>query len=164
MGFPYPGGVHIDKASETGDPKAFRLPHPAVAKNEFDFSFSGLKTNVINLLHNAEQKGTEINRNDLAASLQATISEILTDKTISAAKSLGYKKVALAGGVSANTGVRAALSEACAKNGFEFYMPEKKLCGDNGAMIACQGSYNLLAGITADESLNAVASLSMEEI
>ena len=164
MGFPYPGGVHIDKASETGDPKAFRLPHPAVAENEFDFSFSGLKTNVINLLHNAEQKGTEINRNDLAASLQATISEILTDKTISAAKSLGYKKVALAGGVSANTGVRAALSEACAKNGFEFYMPEKKLCGDNGAMIACQGSYNLLAGITADESLNAVASLSMEEI
>lgn len=164
MGFPYPGGVHIDKASETGDPKAFRLPHPAVAENEFDFSFSGLKTNVINLLHNAEQKGTEIKRNDLAASLQATISEILTDKTISAAKSLGYKKVALAGGVSANTGVRAALSEACAKNGFEFYMPEKKLCGDNGAMIACQGSYNLLAGITADESLNAVASLSMEEI
>ena len=164
MGFPYPGGVHIDKASETGDPKAFRLPHPAVAENEFDFSFSGLKTNVINLLHNAEQKGTEINRNDLAASLQATISEILTDKTISAAKSLGYKKVALAGGVSANTGVRAALSEACAKNGFEFYMPEKKLCGDNGAMIACQGSYNLLAGITADQSLNAVASLSMEEI
>ena len=164
MGFPYPGGVHIDKASETGDPKAFRLPHPAVAENEFDFSFSGLKTNVINLLHNAEQKGTEINRNDLAASLQATISEILTDKTISAAKSLGYKKVALAGGVSANTGVRAALSEACAKNSFEFYMPEKKLCGDNGAMIACQGSYNLLAGITADESLNAVASLSMEEI
>jgi N6-L-threonylcarbamoyladenine synthase len=164
MGFPYPGGVHIDNASKTGDRTAFKLPHPAVAGSEFDFSFSGLKTNVINLLHNAEQKGIEINRNDLAASLQSTIAEILTDKTIRAAEALGYKKVALAGGVSANTGVRAALSEACAKRGFDFYMPEKKLCGDNGAMIACQGSYNLLAGITADESLNAIATLSMEDI
>ena len=164
MGFPYPGGVHIDNAAKEGDPKAFRLPHPAVAGSEFDFSFSGLKTNVINLLHNAEQKGTDINRNDLAASLQSTIAEILTDKTILAAEALGYKKVALAGGVSANTGVRAALSDACAKRGFEFYMPEKKLCGDNGAMIACQGSYNLLAGITADETLNAIATLSMEDI
>ena len=152
MGFPYPGGVHIDNAAKEGDPKAFRLPHPAVAGSEFDFSFSGLKTNVINLLHN------------LAASLQSTIAEILTDKTILAAEALGYKKVALAGGVSANTGVRAALSDACTKRGFEFYMPEKKLCGDNGAMIACQGSYNLLAGITADESLNAIATLSMEDI
>ena len=103
MGFPYPGGVHIDKAAETGDRSAFKLPHPVVAGSEFDFSFSGLKTNVINLLHNAEQKGTEINRNDLAASLQATIADILTDKTIRAADALGYKKVALAGGVSANT-------------------------------------------------------------
>ena len=164
MGFPYPGGVHIDNAAKTGDRNAFRLPHPAVAGSEFDFSFSGLKTNVINLLHNAEQKGTEINRNDLAASLQGTIADILTDKTIKAAEALSYKKVTLAGGVSANTGVRAALSEACAKKGFEFYMPEKKLCGDNGAMIACQGSYNFIAGITADESLNAIATLSMEEI
>lgn len=164
MGFPYPGGVHIDNASANGDPTAFKLPRPIVAGNEFDFSFSGLKTNVINLLHNAEQKGIEVNRNDLAASLQKTISDILTDHTIRAAQSLGYKKIALAGGVSANTGVRAALSAACEKHGFEFYMPEKKLCGDNGAMIACQGSYNLLAGITADESLNAVATLSMEDI
>ena len=164
MGFPYPGGVHIDNAAQTGDRNAFRLPHPAVSGSEFDFSFSGLKTNVINLLHNAEQKGKDINRNDLAASLQATIAEILTDKTIRAAEALGYRKVALAGGVSANTGVRAALSGACAKRDFEFYMPEKKLCGDNGAMIACQGSYNLLAGITADESLNAVATLSMDDL
>lgn len=164
MGFPYPGGVHIDNAAKSGDPGAFRLPHPAVAGNEFDFSFSGLKTSVINMLHNAEQKGTEINRNDLAASLQGTIAEILTDHTIRAALSLGYKKIALAGGVSANTGVRAALSSACQKHNFACYMPEKSLCGDNGAMIACQGSYNLLAGITADESLNAVATLSMEDI
>lgn len=164
MGFPYPGGVHIDKASAEGDPKAFKLPHPAVAGNEFDFSFSGLKTNVINTLHNAEQKGIELNRSDLAASLQYTIAGILTDKTMAAAEALGYKKIALAGGVAANSGVRAALSAACQKRGFEFYMPEKPLCGDNGAMIACQGSYNLLAGITADESLNAMATLSMEDI
>ena len=164
MGFPYPGGVHIDRAAQSGDPNTFKLPRPAVAGSEFDFSFSGLKTAVINMLHNAEQKGITLDRNDLAASLQADISAILTEKTIRAARSLGYKKVALAGGVSANTGVRTALSEACRHEGFEFFMPEKSLCGDNGAMIACQGSYNLLAGITADESLNAVATLSMEEI
>ena len=164
MGFPYPGGVHIDKAAQNGDPSAFRLPHPAIEGSEFDFSFSGLKTSVINLIHNAQQKGTELNFNDLAASVQSTIAELLTEKTIRAAEALGYRKVALAGGVSANTGVRAALSEACAKRGFEFYMPEKSLCGDNGAMIACQGYYNFINGITADESLNAVATLSMEDI
>lgn len=164
MGFPYPGGVHVDAAAQIGDKTSFRLPHPTVAGSEFDFSFSGLKTAVINLLHNAEQKGTEINRNDLSASLQSVIAELLTDKTIRAAEALGYKKIALAGGVSANSGVRAALSEACEKRGFEFFMPEKKLCGDNGAMIACQGSYNFIAGIRADESLNAAATLSLDEI
>ncbi len=164
MGFPYPGGVHIDNAAQSGAPTEFKLPHPVVAGNEFDFSFSGLKTSVINLIHNSQQKGIELNYNNLSASIQTTISEILTDKTIKAAQSLGYKKIALAGGVSANSGVRATLAQACEKHGFEFYMPEKKLCGDNAAMIACQGSYNFLAGITADESLNAIATLSMEDI
>lgn len=164
MGFPYPGGVHIDKAAQLGEPSEFRLPHPTVTGNEFDFSFSGLKTSVINLIHNSEQRGLELNKNNLSASIQATISEILTDKTIRAAEQLGYKKIALAGGVSANTGVRAALSSACKKRGYEFYMPEKCLCGDNGAMIACQGYYNYINGITADESLNAVATLSIEDI
>ncbi len=164
MGFPYPGGVHVDKAAQSGDPTAFKLPRPTVAGNEFDFSFSGLKTSVINLIHNSQQKGIELNFNDLSASIQGTISNLLTENTIKAAKSLGYRKIALAGGVSANSGVRSALSEACQKNGFEFYMPEKSLCGDNGAMIACQGSYNFLAGITADESLNAIATLSMDNI
>lgn len=164
MGFPYPGGVHIDKAAQNGDPSEFRLPHPTVAGNEYDFSFSGLKTSVINLIHNAQQKGTELNFSNLAASVQTTIAGLLTEKTIKAAEALGYRKIALAGGVSANTGVRAALSEACRKRGFEFYMPEKSLCGDNGAMIASQGYYNFISGITADESLNAVATLSMEDI
>ncbi|MDD6097967.1 MAG: tRNA (adenosine(37)-N6)-threonylcarbamoyltransferase complex transferase subunit TsaD [Oscillospiraceae bacterium] len=164
MGFPYPGGVHIDKAAKTGNPEQYRLPHPAVAGNEFDFSFSGLKTSVINLIHNSTQKGIEINRENLAASVQKTISELLTEKTIKAAEKLGYSKIAVAGGVSANSGVRAALAEACRKRGFSFYMPEKSLCGDNGAMIASQGYYNFINGITADESLNAAATLSMEDI
>lgn len=164
MGFPYPGGVHIDNASQLGDPSEFRLPHPKVAGNEFDFSFSGLKTNVINLIHNSQQKNIQLDYNNLSASIQKTIAEILTEKTINASESLGYTKIALAGGVSANSGVRAALSDACRKRGYDFYMPEKSLCGDNGAMIACQGSYNFLAGITADESLNAIATLSMEDI
>lgn len=164
MGFPYPGGVHVDKAAQSGDPDAFKLPRPTVAGNEFDFSFSGLKTSVINMLHNAEQKGTDIDRNDLSASIQSTISGILTDHTMRAAEALGYKKIALAGGVSANSGVRAAMSAACQERGYELFMPEKSLCGDNGAMIACQGSYNFLAGIRADESLNAIATLSMDDI
>lgn len=164
MGFPYPGGVHIDKAAQEGDPSEFRLPRPTVAGNEFDFSFSGLKTAVINLIHNSQQKGAELNFTNLSASVQTAISEILTEKTMKAAKALGYSKIALAGGVSANSGVRSALSEACKKNGYEFYMPEKSLCGDNAAMIACQGYYSFLEGIIADESLNAIATLSMEDI
>lgn len=162
MGFPYPGGVYIDKASQDGNPSAFKLPRPSVSGTEFDFSFSGLKTSVINLLHNAEQKGEEINKNDLSASIQATISEVITERTMRACEKYGYKKVALAGGVSANSGVRSALSKACSEKGFQFYMPELSLCGDNGAMIACQGSYNFAAGITADESLNAVATMPID--
>lgn len=159
MGFPYPGGVHIDHAARSGDPAAYKLPHPVVAGSEFDFSFSGLKTAVINMIHNAEQKGTEINRENLSASVQNTIAEILTDKTIRAAEALGYRKIALAGGVSANSGVRNALSEACRIREYELFMPEKSLCGDNGAMIASQGYYNFVNGITADMSLNAIATL-----
>ena len=164
LGFPYPGGVHIDKASALGNPEAYKLPVPRVAGSEYDFSFSGLKTAVINTVHNASQKGVEINKNDMAASVQKTISEILVAKTIAAAKDLGYKKLVLAGGASANSGVRSTLTAACEKNGFELFMPPLSLCGDNGAMIACQGYYNYLAGITADVSLNAVATMSIEKI
>ena len=164
MGFPYPGGSYIDKASKIGDASEFKLPHPKVAGNEFDFSFSGLKTNVINLVHNAEQKGIELNFNNLAASVQKTISEILTEKTINAAKSLGYKTVAVAGGVSANSGVRSSMEKSCTENGMKLYLPELSLCGDNGAMIACQGYYNYINGITADSSLNAAATLSLEDL
>lgn len=163
MGFPYPGGVHIDKASRLGAPKAFTLPHPKIAGNEYDFSFSGLKTAVINMLHNAKQKGEEINCNDLSASLQYTISSIVTEHCLNAAKQLGYNKIAVAGGVSANSGVRNAMETMCRENGFSLYMPPLSLCGDNAAMIACAGSYNFDKGIRSSSSLNAYATMSLEE-
>lgn len=164
LGFPYPGGVHIDKASALGDPTHYVLPNPRVAGSRYDFSFSGLKTAVINMVHNASQKGEEINKNDMAASVQKTISDILTNRTMLAADELGYEKIVLAGGVSANSGVRSSLTEACKQRGYELYMPPLSLCGDNGAMIACQGYYNYQAGIAADVSLNAIATLSIEKL
>ena len=164
LGFPYPGGVHIDKAAQQGNPSAYKLPHPKINGSEYDFSFSGLKTAVINLVHNSEQKGIEINKNDLAAAFQKTISEILVSKTIAAAKAHNYKTVALAGGVSANSGIRSLLEKECKKNGFELYMPPMYLCGDNAAMIGCQAYYDYLDGKRADMTLNAVATLSLENI
>lgn len=164
MGFPYPGGIHIDHASQNGDFNAYKLPHPKVAGSEYDFSFSGLKTSVVNLVHNAKQKGIEINKNNLSASIQHTIAEILVQKTMKASEDFGYKKIALAGGVSANSGVRSAFESECTKRGYKFYMPKLNLCGDNGAMIASQGYYNYIAGITADESLNAYATMPIDNI
>lgn len=164
IGFPYPAGKFIDDAAKNGDPNFYKLPKPVVNGSVYDFSFSGLKTAVINMAHNAEQKGETLHRDNMAASFQKTVAEILTEKTILAAKDLGYKTIALAGGVSANSGVRQKLSEECEKNGFSLYMPPLSLCGDNAAMIACQGYYDFLAGKRADESLNAVATLSLENI
>ncbi len=164
LGFCYPGGVQIDKAAQSGNPNAYKLPHPKITGSEYDFSFSGLKTAVINLAHNAEQKGEEINKNDLAASFQKTISEILVGKTIAAAKAYNYKTVALAGGVSANSAVRGLLEKECKKNGMKLYMPPLYLCGDNAAMIGCQAYYDHLSGKRAGMDLNAIATLSLEEI
>lgn len=164
LGYEYPGGKFIDSAAKLGDPDAYKLPKPKVTGSEYDFSFSGLKTAVINTVHNAEQKGGSINREDMAASFQKTVSEILVGKTMAAADSLGSKKLVIAGGVSANSGVRTAFEIACAERGISLYMPELKYCGDNAAMIACQGYYDFLAGKRADESLNGIATLSLEDI
>lgn len=164
IGFPYPAGKYIDEAAKRGDDKAYKFPHPTVNGSPYDFSFSGLKTNVINLVHNAEQKGIEINADNIAASFQKTVAEILVGKTMLAAEELGYKTIALAGGVSANTGVRSLLQSECDKRGYSLYMPPLSLCGDNAAMIACQGYYDYLDGKRADESLNAIATLSLENI
>lgn len=161
MGFPYPGGIHIDKLAPSGNPQAFPLPTPKVEGSPFDYSFSGLKTAVINLIHKYDQKGEELNKADLAASFQGHISRILIGRFMEAAQTLGYKKLALAGGVSANSGIRGLFEGECRRLGFIPHVPPLGLCGDNAAMIGCQGYYCFRAGITADESLNSQPSISL---
>ena len=163
MGMPYPGGVALDKLAHEGDPHAFPLPRPRVEGSEYDFSFSGLKTAVINRLHNAEQKGEEINKADLCASFQHTVTEMLVANTMKAAADLGATTIVLAGGVSANSGLRAGMEAACKECGYGLYAPPLSLCGDNGAMVAAQGYYELLSGHTAGMELNAIASLPITE-
>ena len=159
MGFSYPGGVHIDKAAKEGDPKKYRLPRPKTA-NPYDFSFSGLKTNVINLVHNASQKGEEIDINSLAASFQYTVADILSSRFVAAAVEGGYKVCAMAGGVAANSALRDMTEKRCKAKGIKLYIPPVSLCGDNAAMIGSQAFYEYTeAGITADGSLNAVATM-----
>lgn len=162
MGFPYPGGMFIDKAAARGDKTAYHLPHPKVTGSEYDLSFSGLKTAVINLLHNAQQKGETVNIDDLAASFQATVVESLVSRLMAAAQDLGYKTVAAAGGVLANSGLRTGLEQACAGRGISLYLPPLSLCGDNAAMIGAQGYYEFLAGNTAGLSLNAKAQVPVD--
>ncbi len=159
MGMPYPGGIALDKLAATGDPTAYPLPRPHVEGSVYDFSFSGLKTAVINRLHNAEQKGETVNHADLCASFQQTVVSMLTENTMRAAADIGAKTLVLAGGVSANSGLRAGMQAACDAAGVRLYVPPLALCGDNAAMIASQGYYEWLAGNTAGADLNAVASL-----
>ncbi len=163
IGFPYPGGVYIDNAAKLGDSVRYKLPKPHTA-NPYDFSFSGLKTAVINLIHNAEQKGEEVDVNSLAACFQKTVCEILTDKFIAAATEKGYKKIVLAGGVAANSGLRETLSTAAEKNGMTLYIPPRELCGDNAAMIGSQAFYEFQSGNLADESLNAYPTMSIDSV
>ncbi|MEG2372486.1 MAG: tRNA (adenosine(37)-N6)-threonylcarbamoyltransferase complex transferase subunit TsaD, partial [Hydrogenoanaerobacterium sp.] len=159
MGFCYPGGIYIDNAAKSGNPKAYKLPFPKIDGSPFDFSFSGLKTSVINMTHNAQQKGESLNINDLAASFQYTVCKILTDRLMLAAHKTGYKNIVAAGGVSANSGLRAALTQACSENSCTLFVPPLSLCGDNAAMIGSQAYYEYKAGNLADMSLNGCASL-----
>ncbi len=161
LGMPYPGGARLDEAAQKGNPGALKLPRVKLSGNPFDFSFSGLKTHVVNLAQNARQRGEELPVNDIAASLQQRIASELALKTVDAALSRNARTVALSGGVAANSGVREALRAACEARGLKFYMPPPELCGDNAAMIAAQGYYNYRAGIVADETLNAAASKDM---
>ena len=163
MGMPYPGGVALDKLAHEGDPTAYSLPRPRVEGSAYDFSFSGLKTAVINRLHNAQQKGEEINKADLCASFQHTVTDMLVGNTMKAAADLDADTIVLAGGVSANSGLRAGMEAACAAKGYALYAPPLSLCGDNAAMIASQGYYELLSGRTAGMELNAIASLPITE-
>ncbi|MGN0640604.1 MAG: tRNA (adenosine(37)-N6)-threonylcarbamoyltransferase complex transferase subunit TsaD [Oscillospiraceae bacterium] len=163
MGFPYPGGAFIDKAAKTGDAAKYKLPKPHTV-NPYDFSFSGLKTAVINLIHNTEQRGEELDINSLAACFQKTVSEILTDKFIGAAREFNCKKIALAGGVAANGGLRETLQAAADKNGMELFIPPISLCGDNAAMIGCQAFYEYREGKIAGTDLNAYATMRLDSV
>ena len=162
MGFPYPGGAFIDNAAKTGDASKYKLPKPHTA-NPYDFSFSGLKTAVINLIHNTEQRGETLDINSLAACFQKTVSEILTDKFVGAARENGFNKIALAGGVAANGGLRAAL-QAAAKNGMTLFIPPISLCGDNAAMIGSQAFYEYQSGKIAKTDLNAYATMRLDKV
>ncbi|MBQ3418395.1 MAG: tRNA (adenosine(37)-N6)-threonylcarbamoyltransferase complex transferase subunit TsaD [Ruminococcus sp.] len=162
MGIPYPGGVELDKIAEGGDENAYALPHPKVDGSPYDFSFSGLKTAVINLIHNKEQKGEEYSVPDVCASYRKAVVDSLTQNFLKAAEDLGYTTLVTAGGVSANSLLRRELERQC-QGKYRLYMPEKYLCGDNGAMVGAQGYYEYLAGNIADQSLNAVATLPISE-
>lgn len=162
MGMPYPGGIHLDIAAESGDENAFRFPIPKVSTSPYDFSFSGLKTAVINLIHNTRQKGGELPVNDLAASFRKAVVDSLTRNFFLAADDLGYDTLVLAGGVSANSLLRRRTLELSEAKGKKCYFPAKELCGDNGAMIGAQAYYEYLAGHTADARLNAAATRSIE--
>ena len=161
LGLPYPGGKPIDELSQTGDDTKYVFPIAHVDGNPYDMSFSGLKTAVINLVHNAEQKGEEIDRASLAASFTKAVSDSLVPRTVRAAKELGYKKVVVAGGVAANSRIRADFRRAAEENGFELFVPPLRLCGDNGAMIGAQGYYEYLAGNIAGSDLNAYATMEL---
>lgn len=159
MGYPYPGGVHIDAAAKRGDPGKYRLPRPRVEGAPLDFSFSGLKTAVINMLHNASQKGETVDGDSLAAALQARIVEALVSRLELAARETGADKIVAAGGVCANSGLRGGLEAMCRKNGWPLYLPPAALCGDNAAMIGSQGYFESLETAPAGWDLNAAASM-----
>ena len=163
MGLPYPGGVHLDRVSKEGNPKAFNLTKQRVEGCPLDMSFSGLKTAVVNILHNAEQRGEEINIPDLCASYQDVICHALVDRVMLAAKEGGYKTIVAAGGVSANSGLRSLLERECKRRHLELFVPPLELCGDNAAMIGSQAYYEALAGNFADLSLNARPTMPIDE-
>ena len=163
LGLPYPGGMHLDRVAQGGDPTAYRFPRPSVDGAVYDFSFSGLKTAAVNLLHNAEQKHETVDPRDFGASYIHAVVRCLSDNTERAAVDRGYTKIALAGGVSANSFLRARMTERCKSCGWTLYLPELSLCGDNAAMIGAQGYYEALAGHFADLSLNARATKNIEE-
>ncbi|MBR5617986.1 MAG: tRNA (adenosine(37)-N6)-threonylcarbamoyltransferase complex transferase subunit TsaD [Oscillospiraceae bacterium] len=161
LGMPYPGGAALDKAAQQGDETKYRLPVAKPGENPYNMSFSGLKTATLNLIHHADQIGEELDIPSLCASFTAAVSETLVPRVVRALEETGYRKVAVAGGVAANSRIRRDILEAAKKLGAEVYMPPLKLCGDNGAMIGSQAYYEYLAGNTADMSLNAYATKSI---
>ena len=161
IGLGYPGGPKIDKVSKEGNPDAIHFPRAAVAENEYDFSFSGLKSAVLNYVNKQKMMGAEIVPEDIAASFQQSVVEVLVSKTIKAAKAHGVKKIALAGGVASNSALRTRMQEACERNGFYLSVPAPILCTDNAAMIGCAAYYEYIAGVRDGLDLNANPSLKL---
>ncbi|MCI7095724.1 MAG: tRNA (adenosine(37)-N6)-threonylcarbamoyltransferase complex transferase subunit TsaD [Clostridiales bacterium] len=161
LGMPYPGGAALDKAAQQGDESKYHLPCAKPGTNPYDMSFSGLKTATLNLIHHAEQVGEALDVNSLCAAFTAAVSETLVPRVVRALKETGYRKVAVAGGVAANSRIRHDILEAAGALEAQVYMPPLKLCGDNGAMIGAQAYYEYLAGHVADMSLNAYATKSI---
>lgn len=161
LGMPYPGGAALDKLAKQGDDKKYVLPRSKPGENPYHMSFSGLKTAALNLIHHAEQVGEELDIPSLCASFSAAVSDILAPRVVMAMEQTGYRKIAVAGGVAANSRIRHDILEAAERMDAQVYMPPLSLCGDNGAMIGAQAYYEYLAGNVADMSLNAYATKSI---
>lgn len=161
LGMPYPGGAALDKAAQLGDETKYQLPTSKPGVNPYDMSFSGLKTATLNLIHHAQQIGQPIDVNSLCAAFTAVVSATLIPRVCMALKQTGYNKLAVAGGVAANSRIRADVLKAAAERNVSVYMPPLSLCGDNAAMIGSQAYYEYLAGNTADMRLNAYATKSI---
>lgn len=163
IGLGYPGGPKIDKLSKEGNPDAISFPRAKVADAVYDFSFSGLKSAVLNYLNSCEMKGIEVNRADVAASFQKAVIDVLVEHAMEAVKEYGFRKFAIAGGVASNSGLREAFEQACAKRGIEFYHPSPIFCTDNAAMIGVAGYYEYIKGNRSGYDLNAVPNLKLGE-
>ena len=163
LGLPYPGGLNLDRAAKDGNPKAYAFPKPKVSGSELSFSFSGLKTAAVNTIHNAKQKGEEINIADFGASYISAVVRCLTENTLKAAQLTGQKRIVLAGGVSANSVLRREMDKMCKENSLELYYPELFLCGDNAAMVGAQGYYEYISGKKAGPELNAYATMPIDK-
>ena len=161
LGLGYPGGKPVDELSKGGDDTKYRLPIAHIDGHPYDMSFSGLKTAVVNIVHNAEQKGEALDRPSLCASFSKAVSDSLVPRTIAAVREKGYDTLVVAGGVAANSRIRADFAKAAKENSLRLFVPPLRLCGDNGAMIGAQGYYEYLAGNTAGSDLNAYATMSL---
>ena len=162
LGLSYPGGIMLDKIAEEGNPNTYPLPTPSVSGSEYDFSFSGLKTAVINTVHNLEQKGEQVIVPDMAAAVRRKVCDIVINNTLLAVENTKSTKICIAGGVSANSELRRRMAEECTARGLELFIPELKYCGDNAAMVGVQAFYEYENGNISDLSLNATATLPID--